>query len=135
MKGSGAAPGSKERFDPTTAAGEGANLFCPGGAFERYPGPVLLVGHNAMVLANNEAGEPIGALLRSTGHNELREAVRSALGGVTAQVNPLVLEDLDAQGRSRSYDLIALPWAQGAAVLLLGARRADRIAATVQGSG
>jgi len=120
MKGSGAAPGSKERFDPTTAAGEGANLFCPGGAFERYPGPVLLVGHNAIVLANNQAGEPIGALLRSTGHNELREAVRSALGGVTAQVNPLVLEDLDAQGRSRSYDLIALPWAQGAAVLLLG---------------
>jgi diguanylate cyclase (GGDEF)-like protein/PAS domain S-box-containing protein len=120
MKGSGAAPGPEDRFDPSPSDGSEASLFSPGGAFDRYPGPVLLVGHNAIVLASNEIGEPIGTLLRAAGHNELREAVRAALEGVTAQVNPLVLDATDERGQARSYDLIALPWEQGAATLLLG---------------
>jgi diguanylate cyclase (GGDEF)-like protein/PAS domain S-box-containing protein len=120
MKGSGAVSGSKDRLVPAPSDGSEASFFSPGGAFDRYPGPVLLVGHNAIVLANNAIGEPIGELLRSTGHNELREAVRAALEGVTAQVNPLILDSLNERGHARSYDLIALPWAQGTAALLLG---------------
>src|SRR3546814_7062624 len=42
------------------------------GAFAHFPGAVLLAGHNGIVLNANELAEPIGQLLQSGQHEELR---------------------------------------------------------------
>lgn len=121
MKGPDAATNAQHAYGPAVDDGEGGSLFSPGGSFQDYPGAVLLVGHNGIVLASNALGEPIGALLRGEGHGELRHAIRAALRGATTQVNPLILEIDDCdQGVGHCYDIVALPWAHGAAALLLG---------------
>jgi diguanylate cyclase (GGDEF)-like protein/PAS domain S-box-containing protein len=107
-------------YDPAVDDGEGGSIFSPGGSFEDYPGAVLLVGHNGIVLAANALGEPIGAMLRGEGHGELHSAIRAALAGNTTQVNPLLLKSDGKFGVARSFDVVVLPWAHGAAALLLG---------------
>ncbi len=95
-------------------------LFSPGGPFESFPGPVLVVGHNTVVLCSNEAAEPLADLVRAGGTLDLRSAVSAAFEGRAAQINPLLLEHPDSPGEvGRAYDLIVLPWADAPAALLL----------------
>ncbi|WP_420346252.1 diguanylate cyclase domain-containing protein [Pelagibius sp.] len=96
-------------------------LFGAHGALELYPGAVLLAGHNGIVLHANELAAPIATLLTAGGHEELREAVRAAILGTAAQVNPLVVTATEA-GKSveRAFDVTVLPWSEGTAALLLG---------------
>lgn len=95
-------------------------LFSPGGPFESFPGPVLVVGHNTVVLCSNEAADPIAKLVQGGGTQELRAAVASAFEGRAAQINPLLLDNPDSPGEVvRAYDLTVLPWADAPAALLL----------------
>ncbi len=95
-------------------------LFSPGGPFEDFPGAVLVAGHNGVVLSANAAAEPIAELLKGGASAELLEALKAALDGKSAQINPLLIEDnLSAPG-GRAFDLLLLPWGEGAAALLLG---------------
>ncbi|WP_299394831.1 diguanylate cyclase [Pelagibius sp.] len=96
-------------------------LFGAHGALELYPGAVLLAGHNGIVLHANELATPIATLLTAGGHEELREAVRAAILGTAAQVNPLVVTATEG-GKSveRAFDVTVLPWSEGTAALLLG---------------
>src|SRR3546814_15111721 len=91
------------------------------GAFAHFPGAVLLAGHNGIVLNANELAEPIGQLLQSGQHEELRTAVQAALAGNTAQVNPLLVQAV-AGGVTveRAFDVAVLPWAGGSVALLPG---------------
>ena len=110
-----------ETFGPNGAIDDGASLFSPGGPFEGFPGALVLAGHNGIVLGSNHQAEPIGAMLRSDRHPELRDGVRSALAGATAQIHPLLVpESNNGKETIRAYDLIILPWIEGAAALLLG---------------
>ena len=96
-------------------------LFSSGGPFESFPGPVLVVGRNAVVLGSNDSAEAIARLVRTGGTPELREAVNAALEGRAAQINPLLLDRQDDNGEvGRAYDLMVLPWADAPAALLLG---------------
>ncbi|HEY9548189.1 MAG TPA: diguanylate cyclase [Kiloniellaceae bacterium] len=96
-------------------------LLSAGGAFAHFPGAVLLAGHNGIVLNANELAEPIGQLLQSGQHEELRTAVQAALAGNAAQVNPLLVQAV-AGGVTveRAFDVAVLPWAGGSVALLLG---------------
>jgi diguanylate cyclase (GGDEF)-like protein/PAS domain S-box-containing protein len=96
---------------PEQAGGEG--LFHAGGSLERFPGAVLLAGPNGIVLDANRAADPIAALLRGGGGDDL-------LAGKAAQVNPLLLTPPEGAGGSGlAYDVAALPWGDGATALLL----------------
>ncbi|HMB78069.1 MAG TPA: PAS domain-containing protein [Kiloniellaceae bacterium] len=113
-----------QRAYDTFEFGEGlddsASLFSAGGPFEGFPGALVLAGHNGIVLSANAQAESICALLRSDSHPELREGIRSALAGATAQIHPLLVPEPET-GRevTRAYDLVILPWVEGTAVLLL----------------
>lgn len=97
------------------------SLLATGGALEQYPGAVLLSGYNGIVLHANDQAEPIADLLKSPGHEELREAVRAAIKGTAAQVNPLVVTVREADRIiERAFDVTVLPWSEGTAALLLG---------------
>ncbi len=96
-------------------------LFSTGGPFENFPGPVLIAGRNGIVLGANAAADRLAKLLRSGGTPELREAINSALEGRAAQINPLLLERESGKAEvAQAFDLIALPWADAPAALLLG---------------
>ena len=112
-----------QRLIEQTAPG---GLLSAGGAFAQFPGAVLVAGHNGIVLGANEQGETIGQVLQAGRHEELRAAIQAALGGVTAQVNPLVVRtavnpESEARGTGeRAYDVVVLPWGDGTVALLLG---------------
>lgn len=107
-------------FESREGIDDGSSLFSSGGPFEGFPGALVLAGHNGIVLSANPQAEAICALLRSDGHPELREGIRSALAGATAQIHPLLVPDPDSSnGIARAYDLVILPWVEGTAVLLL----------------
>jgi diguanylate cyclase (GGDEF)-like protein/PAS domain S-box-containing protein len=92
-----------------------------GGAFSQFPGAVLLAGHNGIVLTANELAEPIGQVLQSGQHEELRAAVQAALAGHAAQVNPLLVKAIDTgTAVEHAFDVVVLPWAGGTVALLLG---------------
>ena len=128
---------SKEDYERAVGQAVDLGLFAPGGSFERFPGAVMLVGQNDIVLVANPIAEPIAALLQDSGGEELRAAIEAALSGHTAQVNPLVLAppvsaeggaegdaERGAEGRAKgvgqAFDMAILPWCDGAAALLLG---------------
>jgi len=97
------------------------SLLTAGGAFAQFPGAVLLAGHNGIVLNANELAEPIGQVLQSGQHEELRTAVQAALAGHTAQVNPLLVKTGEPGAAvERAFDVVVLPWAGGTVALLLG---------------
>ena len=97
------------------------SLMGAGGALELYPGAVLLAGHNGIVLHANEQAEPIAQQLKAAGNEELREAVRAAIMGTAAQVNPLIVTAVEAgKPVERAFDVTVTPWSEGAAALLLG---------------
>ena len=96
-------------------------LFATGASFERFPGAVLVAGHNGIVLAANDAAEPIAALLQRGASEELRAAINSALSGRAAQINPLLLAPEDGKRTAGlAFDAAILPWGSGTAALLLG---------------
>ncbi|MGF1594340.1 MAG: diguanylate cyclase domain-containing protein [Kiloniellaceae bacterium] len=96
-------------------------LLSAGGAFAQFPGAVMIAGHNGIVLNANELAEPLGQVLQSGQHEELRTAVQSALAGSVAQINPLVVKVAEAGAAvERAFDVVVLPWANGTVALLLG---------------
>ncbi len=111
-------------------------LLSAGGAFAHFPGAVLIAGHNGIVLGANDQAEVIAQILQAGQHEELRAAIQAALGGTTAQVNPLVVATSEIKAGEvpegafrtpverapveRAYDVVVLPWADGTAALLLG---------------
>lgn len=118
---------SPARAGDLLAGGDGAGtgldlgLFSAGGPFAAFAGPALVVGRNAVVLAVNEPGQPLAELLQRGGNGELRTAIDTALAGRPAQVNPLVLGPAETgEPGERAIDVVALPWGEGAAALLLG---------------
>ncbi len=112
---------SKQDYERAVGQAVDLGLFSAGGSFERFPGAVLLAGQNGMVLAANDTAEPMAALLRHGGCEELRAAIRSALSGRAAQVNPLLLPPADnAKAVGLAFDVAVLPWCDGTAALLLG---------------
>ena len=115
-------------------------LFSYGGPFDLYPGPVLVLGPSAMVLAANAAAQPIVEMLRRGHTPALEEALAAALSGRVAQINPFLVP-AKPKGESEAtpdsaetakaetaptgtgfsaYDLLVLPWASKLAVLMLG---------------
>lgn len=111
------------RQDDKRLAGEESNLglFSPGGPFENFPGPVLVVARNGVVLSANPRAGPLARLLQGGITVELRDALNAALAGKVAQVTPLLLDrGRSAEDAAQALDLIVLPWAEGAATLLLG---------------
>ena len=112
---------SKQDYERAVGQAADLGLFSAGGSFERFPGAVLLVGQNNMVLGANATGEPIAALLKGDGCTELRDAIAAALAGRAAQVNPLLLPPGDdAKTVGLAFDVAVLPWCDGTAALLLG---------------
>jgi PAS domain S-box-containing protein len=117
-------PAARERPAPrrrTLGTDSDLSLFSTEGPFEGFPGPVLVAANNGIVLAANSLADPIGKQLKSGGPPELREAISAALRGHPAQINPLFVPL--AEGREsapRAYDVVVLPWGEGAAALLLG---------------
>ncbi len=112
-----------ERQDLEQVLGRSSNLdpLSTGGPFEHFPGPVLVVARGGTVLSANRAGEAVADLLDNETTPELREAVNSALSGRAAQINPFLLAPGGGSDEiGQAVDLIALPWADGAAALLLG---------------
>jgi len=104
-------------------AGEDVDLglFAVGGSFERFPGAVLVAGHNGLVLAANETAAPIAALLQRGANEDLRAAIGSAISGQAAQINPLLLAPEDSKRTvGLAFDVAVLPWGGGTAALLLG---------------
>lgn len=105
----------------TDRAAPDLGLISSGKPFESFPGAVLVVGHNGLVLTANDAADPIARLLQRGAPAELHDAINSALDGKAAQVNPLLMSDDEAdQARIQAFDLIALPWLDAPAALLLG---------------
>lgn len=93
-------------------------LFAAGGALSTYPGPAAAIGAGDMVLAANEAAEPLlGALLDKLS-GELRSALDSALAGTPAQLQPLLLPLGGPE--PAAIELVLLPFADADAALLLG---------------
>ena len=83
-------------------------LFSAGGPFESFPGAVLVVGRNGIVLGANSLAEPISRLLQGGASAELRQAVNAALDGKAAQINPLLIGPAAKPGgSSQAFDLIA----------------------------
>ncbi len=96
-------------------------LFSSGGAFEAFPGAVLVAGLNGVVLGANPAAKPIADFLQAEGALSLRTAIASALDGKAAQINPLLVPDPGIADKGpRAFDTAVLPWGEGMAALLLG---------------
>lgn len=112
-------------------------LFSYGGPFDLYPGPVLVLGPSAMVLAANAVAQPIVEMLRRGHTPALEDALAAALSGRVAQINPFLVparprenaetgpdsgEPQTSPGATgfSAYDLLVLPWASKLAVLMLG---------------
>ena len=114
----GLLPNDLDLLEDFAADEPGSGLLGPNGPFEGFPGAVLVAGHNGIVLAANEAAEPIAGLLRSEGPSVLRDSIVSALRGKAAQITPFLVpacaEDATPE---KAFDLVAMPWGNGAAAL------------------
>jgi diguanylate cyclase (GGDEF)-like protein/PAS domain S-box-containing protein len=121
MTGSGATKPVRQHDERQAGDENSLSLLSPGGPFENFPGPVLVVARNGVVLSANAQAEPVAQLLQGGMTVELRDALNAALAGKVAQVTPLLLGRREAiEEIGQALDLVALPWAEGAAVLLLG---------------
>ncbi|MFD2204471.1 diguanylate cyclase [Kiloniella antarctica] len=97
-------------------------LVVPGGPFSDFPGAVVLVESNGAVSSSNEQAELLCKFINRGGSDEYREALKSALNGKAAQVNPLLIraEKKETSKVLAAFDLALLPWDGGRAALLLG---------------
>ena len=123
MTGSGPAKSTQPRDDVARPIGPDMALapLSPGGLFEAFPGPALVVASNGVVLSANDRAEPVVKLLQGEATGQLRGTITAAFGGRAAQIVPLLLSHgTGSECVPRAFDLVALPWADGAAVLLLG---------------
>lgn len=93
-------------------------LFAAGGALSAYPGPAAAIGAGDLVLAANEAAEPLLGALLDKPSGELRSALDSALAGTPAQLQPLLLPLGGLE--PAAIELLLLPFADADAALLLG---------------
>ena len=116
------AQATPQSFENIVQEEPGLGLFSSGGPFECFPGAVLVVGRNGVVLGANAAAEPIARCIQGGGTPELRDAIAAAMGGKAAQVTPLFPRTGSEDGGENgpAYDLMALPWADAPAALLLG---------------
>ena len=114
------APAASER--PDSEPGGAFSLFTEDGPLWHYPGPALVVGGNAVVLAANAKARPLVEMLTRSSKRELRAAIDDALSGRSAQISPLMIEAglLSTEGDSQALDLAVMPWGQGTAALILG---------------
>lgn len=103
------------------------------GWFESFPGAVLVVGHNGLVLSTNAHGQPIANLLHQDAPPALRQSINAALDGQARQIPLLSIPDPEGLNAPRLYDAATLPWFGGAAALLL-ARPHGKTAAEIDGS-
>ncbi|MDH3472547.1 MAG: GGDEF domain-containing protein [Rhodospirillales bacterium] len=121
MTGSNAAKAAPQVSGSSPIGEESLGLLSAGGPFERFPGPVVVVGRNGVVLSSNAAGGAIAELWKRREHHELNDAIAAALSGKPAQINPLLLNALGNDDEvGLAVDLVALPWAEGAAAVLVG---------------
>ncbi len=98
------------------------SLFNEDGPLWHYPGPALVVGGNAVVLAANAKARPLVEMLNGGRKQELRAAIDDALAGNSTQISPLLIEAglLSTEGDSQALDLAVMPWGRGTAALILG---------------
>lgn len=121
MTGTGSAGVAHAASQDVAAEEISLGPLAPDGPFELFPGPMLVVARGGAVLSANPAAEPIARLLGAGSHGDLAAAVKSALGGRTAQVTPIEVERQGTEGEgTQAFDLVALPWQSGAVALLLG---------------
>jgi diguanylate cyclase (GGDEF)-like protein/PAS domain S-box-containing protein len=121
MQGLPATPPEQDAYERFIDEQAELGLFAAGGPFESFPGAVLVVGRNGIVLDANRLAEPIVRLLQAGRCAELRDAVDVALDGKAGQVNPLLITEGSNSGAAQqAFDVIALPWAEAPAALLLG---------------
>ncbi len=118
-------PQDQEKGVTETGQGEPGgecSLFNEDGPLWHYPGPALVVGGNAVVLAANAKARPLVEMLTRGGTHELRAAIDDALAGRSTQLAPLVIEAglLSTEGDSQALDLAVMPWGRGTAALILG---------------
>ena len=59
-----ASTGINQVYEGTVDEAIDLGLFAAGGSFERFPGAVLVAGHNGLVLAANDTATPIAAMLQ-----------------------------------------------------------------------
>ena len=104
-------------------------LFSYNGPFDLHPGPILVLGPSAKVLAANAAARPIADSLRQGANPAISEALTAAFSGRVAQVNPYLVKQGPGPGAERpgsepgvtsAFDLMLLPWAESEAVLIVG---------------
>ncbi len=121
MMGSKAAEAGRHELETALDSADASGLLSAGGPFEQYPGPVVVVARNGIVLSANASGETIAELWKRRENAELGDAIATALAGKAAQINPLLLDaGGDGNAVGQALDLMALPWAEGAAALLIG---------------
>ncbi len=121
MTGSTAAETGRQELETALDSADSLGLLSVGGPFEHHPGPVVVVARNGIVLSANASGELIAELWKRRENAELGDAITSALAGKVAQVNPLLLTAGGGDNEvGQALDLMVLPWAQGAAALLIG---------------
>ncbi len=118
-------PQDQEKSVTETGQGESGgefSLFNEDGPLWHYPGPALVVGGNAVVLAANAKARTLVEMLTRGGTHELRSAIDDALAGSSTQLSPLVIEAglLSTEGDSQALDLAVMPWGRGTAALILG---------------
>ncbi len=118
-------PQDQEKSVTETGQGEPGgefSLFNEDGPLWHYPGPALVVGGNAVVLAANAKARTLVEMLTRGGTHELRSAIDDALAGSSTQLSPLVIEAglLSTEGDSQALDLAVMPWGRGTAALILG---------------
>ncbi len=114
---------ARSRAEPHAVAQPGRRrmaqaLFAAGGALSAYPGPAAAIGDGDLVLAANEAAEPLLGALLDEPSAELRSALDSALSGTPAQLQPLLLPLGGPE--PAAIELLLLPFADADAALLLG---------------
>ena len=80
MTGSGPAKSTQPRDDVARPIGPDMALapLSPGGLFEAFPGPALVVASNGVVLSANDRAEPVVKLLQGEATGQLRGTITAA---------------------------------------------------------
>ncbi|WP_343560794.1 diguanylate cyclase domain-containing protein [Kiloniella sp. b19] len=118
-------------------AGSGQPDVSQLGVIEQYPGAVLVVDLNGAVLSANQHAGLLVEMIDAGMPRNIEDAIKSALSGSVAQINPLLVTKENAsaalgEGEAAlrpasaqreilaAYDTTFLPWEGGRSVLLIG---------------